>query len=436
MPKQKLANWTNYPIIEVDLEEESFEHNLIKSVSKASSVIARGNGRCYGDASLNDHVVSTLKLKNILSFDAKSGVIEAESGILLSDLLDFIVPYGWFLPVTPGTKFITLGGAIASNVHGKNHHSEGSFSNHVIDFTIITSNGTKERVSIKSNPDLFNSTLGGLGLTGIVVSARIQLKKISSTKIEGLNIKAKNLEEVFSLFEKHKNVTYSVAWIDCYQKGKNLGRSILMLGEHLESNDPTQLGLRKSKNLNIKFFFPGWILNKLSIRIFNFLYYHKQFKRSKKVNLSYESFFYPLDFVHNWNRIYGRSGFLQYQFVLPLETSYEGLMSILSIISQSKFGSFLAVLKLFGKSDNLISFPMEGYTLALDFPIKKGLFEFLDRLDKEVLKFKGRVYLSKDARMSSDFFRKSNAHSLNVWDQLMNSKSPKFESFLSKRLSK
>lgn len=417
------------------MNEFTLLNEVNEFVSSKESLIARGNGRCYGDASLNEEVLSTLRLKNIIGFDEKEGVIEVEAGMLLSDMLEFIVPRGWFLPVTPGTKFITVGGAIASNVHGKNHHSEGAFSKHVDEFKIVKEDGSIEVVNEKTNGELFNLTHGGMGLTGVILSAKVRLKKISSAYIDGLNIKAKNLDEVFSLFEEHKKATYSVAWIDCYQKGNNLGRSILMLGEHAESTDKNQLKTNNQKKLNIKFFFPGWALNKLTIKIFNFLFYYKQFKKVKKHHPHYESFFYPLDSIHNWNRIYGRKGFVQYQFVLPIKTSYDGLKSILSMISKSKFGSFLAVLKLFGDSDNKISFPMEGYTLALDFPIKKGLFDFLNELDKEVLKYGGRLYLSKDARMSRDFFKESYKESSSSWDKIMNPETSKFQSYLSKRLA-
>ncbi|UXP32427.1 FAD-binding oxidoreductase [Reichenbachiella agarivorans] len=439
--RTKLSNWTRFPVIEAELTEPAFCDDVIKEIDKKERVIARGNGRCYGDASLNVQVLSTLKLNKILAFDPMTGIIEVQSGILLSDILDFIVPKGWFLPVTPGTKFITVGGAIASNVHGKNHHKEGSFSNFVESFELLQADHTIVEVCAQDNPELFDLTHGGMGLTGVVLSAKIRLKKIDNALIDTLNIKASNLEEVFELFQKHKDYTYSVAWIDCYQKGSSIGRSVLMLGEHASKEQvngkesPKAHTSSPKPKLKMPMDLPNWALNGFTIRLFNFLYYHKQWKKQSKKLVHYEGFFYPLDSILEWNKLYGRRGFIQYQFVLPLEGSIEGLKVMLDMIRTSGYGSFLAVLKLFGAKDNEFSFPMEGYTLALDFPIKDGLFEFLDLMDEQVIKYGGRIYLSKDARMSRSTFE-------TTYPQLPEVKSVlkkynlggKFESQLSKRL--
>ncbi|HWJ27680.1 MAG TPA: hypothetical protein VNS32_14130, partial [Flavisolibacter sp.] len=259
------------------------------------------------------------------------------------------------------------------------------------------------------NNDLFWATCGGMGLTGIITRARFDLKKIESSYIKQKQIKAKNLEEVIRLFEEYKQYTYSVAWIDCLKKGKHFGRSILMLGEHAAINDLDEkkkiapLKLPNKKQITFPFTLPSFVLNQLTVKAFNFLFYSKNRKREINNIVSYEPFFYPLDAILHWNRGYGKKGFVQYQFVLPLE-SKQGLIEILKRISDKGMGSFLAVLKVFGKQDDLISFPKEGYTLALDFPVRNGLFEFLDELDKVVLAYGGRLYLSKDARMKSEIF--------------------------------
>jgi decaprenylphospho-beta-D-ribofuranose 2-oxidase len=407
--KKFIANWGNYPVMETEEKTFTFEEQLNEVLLDTEGIIARGNGRCYGDASLARRTISTLKYDKILSFDKEKGIFECQCGLTLDKILEVIVPKGWFLPVTPGTKFITVGGAIASDVHGKNHHVDGCFSHHVLEMDVVLANGETVTCSSTLNTDLFWATCGGMGLTGIITRAKFDLKKIQSSYIKQKQIKAKNLEEVIDLFDEYRHCTYSVAWIDCLKKGKHFGRSILMLGEHAQLGDLDEkmkkdpLRLPDKKQITFPFTLPSFVLNTLSVKAFNFLFYSKNLKREIKNVVSYEPFFYPLDSILHWNRGYGRKGFVQYQFVLPLK-SKEGLIEILKKISDKGLGSFLAVLKVFGKQDDLISFPKEGYTLALDFPVRKGLFEFLDELDKVVLDYGGRLYLSKDARMRSEIF--------------------------------
>jgi FAD/FMN-containing dehydrogenase len=412
MMKKKIANWGNYPVMETEEKSFSFAPQLADTLLQSDGIIARGNGRCYGDASLAKNTVSTLRFDKILSFDTTEGIFECQSGITLDKILEVIVPKGWFLPVTPGTKFITVGGAVASDVHGKNHHVDGSFSAHVRDMDLLMANGETLTCSPRENAELFWASCGGMGLTGIITRVRFNLKKIETSYIKQKQIKAKNLEEVISLFEKYKHYTYSVAWIDCLKKGEDFGRSILMLGEHAlpgdldENKRKNPLRLPSKRQIAFPFSLPAFALNALTVKAFNYLFYAKN--RKKEINniVSYEPFFYPLDAVLHWNRMYGKPGFVQYQFVLPLE-SKEGLVAILKRISDAGLGSFLAVLKIFGKQEDLISFPTEGYTLALDFPVRKGLFAFLDELDEIVLQYGGRLYLSKDARMKPEIFWRS-----------------------------
>ena len=410
--KKKLANWNKYPVVEADVRSFQYQDELLNAVQSESSLIARGNGRCYGDASLARKVLSTLQYKHIHSFDPAAGVIFCEAGVMLDDILQLIVPEGWFLPVTPGTSYITVGGAVASDVHGKNHHSDGSFSNHVEELELLLANGELVRCSSQEKPELFAATCGGMGLTGVISRVRFRLKRIETSYIEQRAIKAPDIDTIFRLFEENESYTYSVAWIDCLQKGKDLGRSLLLLGEHARrealstSQKQKPLQLPGSRKLSIPFSFPSFTLNPFTVQAFNFAYYHKMLGQEKDSVLSYDPYFYPLDSVLHWNRMYGKAGFVQYQFVLPMENSREGLIQILEKINHRKMGSFLAVLKLFGEQDSLISFPMRGYTLALDFPIRKGLFSFLNELDDIVLKYGGRLYLSKDARMKPELFWK------------------------------
>ncbi|MBP9727564.1 MAG: FAD-binding oxidoreductase [Gammaproteobacteria bacterium] len=401
----RLSGWGNYPIIEARSHSPQTIIDVSACLLNNNTLTPRGQGRSYGDSSLSPQILSTLSLNHFIAFDEDTGVLSCEAGVSLADILSTFVPKGWFLPVTPGTKFVTVGGAIASDVHGKNHHVDGSFSDHVHSFQIIVADGSDIECSRILHPELFHATCGGMGLTGVIVSATIALKRVQSAYIDETVIKAKNLKEVFRLFEEHQTSTYSVAWIDCLSSGEFLGRSLLMLGEHAKEGG---LIARKKKKLTIPFNMPSLLLNQYSISAFNVLYYHKQREQVTERRVHYDSYFYPLDSLNHWNRLYGKNGFTQYQFVLPKSAGLEGMTAILKEISASKRGSFLSVLKAFGPgNENYLSFPMEGYTLALDFKIAPGLFDLLDKLDSIVLHYGGRIYLTKDVRMSELIFKQS-----------------------------
>ncbi len=430
---KKISGWGNYPIVDAEIVRFDTRRELINTIDNSKSqIIARGNARSYGDSALANSVISSLSYNRFLHFDSKSGILKCESGVLFSEILDVIVPKGWFLPVTPGTKFITVGGAIASDVHGKNHHGEGSFSAYVIEFDIVCANSETITCSPTKEPELFEATCGGMGLTGVILNATFSLKKIESAYISQKQIKAKNLDEIIDLFDEYKSATYSMAWIDCLKGRSGFGRSILMSGEHAtidelnKSQKKAPLNLKPKKKLNIPFNFPSIALNPLSIKAFNALYYAKNYKKVMEGIIPYEPFFYPLDAINNWNRMYGKDGFVQYQFVVPKEGGKEGLVKILSKIRSKGMGSFLAVLKAFGQQNDLIAFPMEGLTLALDFPVRKGLFEFLNELDAIVLEYGGRIYLTKDARMDAQTLEKSYPNFIK-WKNIVEKYNPKFK---------
>lgn len=428
---QKVTNWGNFPVVEKEMRSEDSFKKIKEFVLNHNEVIARGNGRCYGDASLGETIFSTKKLNKFISFDRLNGIIECESGVLLSDVLEISVPQGYFLYVTPGTKFVSVGGAIASDVHGKNHHAEGCFSEYVIEFKLMTENGEIITCSREENSDKFWATIGGMGLTGIILTAKFKLKNIESAYIRQESIKADNLDEIFKLFDESESWTYTVAWIDCLQKGKNIGRSILMRGEHAFQHElpqnlsKTPLRLKKKLQPTVPFYFPGFVLNALTVKIFNWLYYKKQSKKEVKNFIDYETFFYPLDAINEWNKIYGKSGFIQYQMVIPKEAGKEGMKRILETIAKSGNGSFLAVLKLFGKNnpEAYNSFPVEGYTLALDFKVNSKLKKLVDELDGIVQEFGGRIYLTKDSMSRSS-----------LTNYLKNIRNPKFVSLQHKRI--
>lgn len=396
------TSWGGYPKVENSVFRFNDNESLKAILSNHHLLIPYGNGRSYGDSALNRSIIHTRPHHYFISFNEQTGLLHVQSGVLLSEILESFVPGGWFLKITPGTKFITVGGAIASDVHGKNHHIEGCFSECVKQFDIMLADGQVVACSRETTPELFKASCGGMGLTGIILNAKIVLKPINSQNIEQTIIKTRNLNETFSAFEEYKNSPYSVAWIDCLAKGSNIGKSLLMTGDF--SNDG-QLNYSNKNKFSIPFNFPSFSLNKWTVRSFNWLYYNRIKHPISKQKVDINAFFYPLDAIGNWNRIYGKKGFTQYQFILPKESSYNGLKEILETIANSGKGSFLAVLKLFGKAnDNYLSFPMEGYSLALDFKIEPGLFELLDQLDEIVIKYKGRLYLSKDARVSQAVF--------------------------------
>ncbi len=397
-----LLSWGNYPNIDAMTYKFENQQALKNIIHKPKEFIARGNGRSYGDSALSRHQIDVRSYNYFLDFDPNTGILHCQAGVLLSEILESFIPRGWFVAVTPGTKFITVGGAIASDVHGKNHHVAGAFSDSIVELTMMLENGQVITCSNTVNPELFQATCGGMGLTGIILDAQIKLQAINSSMIDQLTIKTKNLAETFEAFEQYKDYTYSVAWIDCMAKRDSLGRCLLMVGEHADDGNLDYVNTNKA---SIPFQFPAFVLNNLTVKAFNSFYYAKVKPEISQQKVGIDSFFYPLDAIANWNRIYGKNGFTQYQFVLPLDKSYEGLETILSKIAASGKGSFLAVLKLFGKANaNWLSFPMEGYTLALDFKIEPGLFELLNELDKIVLEYQGRFYLSKDVRVSKETF--------------------------------
>ena len=398
----KLSGWGNYPTSESTVRRFDDVEALQNIISESDGLIARGNGRSYGDSSLGPQVVDVRRHDLFLGFDEATGVLTVQAGVLLAEILDVFVPRGWFLAVTPGTKLITVGGAIASDVHGKNHHVGGCFSECVESFDLVTATGDLCRCSRSEHKELFLATCGGMGLTGIIVSARIRLQRIDSSTIMQTTVKSRDLDATLAAFEDHAAKTYSVAWIDCLAEGRALGRSILTAGDF---SDDGNFEYRSPARHRVPAWFPSVLVNRLSARAFNAMYFGRVRETESHQSVDINSFFYPLDAIDNWNCVYGRKGFVQYQFVLPKTESEAGIAEILSLASRSGPGSFLAVIKLCGPgNDNLISFPIEGYSVALDFKVVDGLFAHLDALDELVMKYGGRIYLTKDARAKTAVF--------------------------------
>ena len=375
--------------------------------SDGLSVLPHGLGRSYGDSCLNDDnaLIETSSLSNMIAFDHSTGVLRAESGVSLATILDVFVPRGWFLPVTPGTKFVTLGGAIANDIHGKNHHRAGTFGRHVTRFELLRSTGERLTCSPTENSALFNATIAGLGLTGLITWAEIKLIPIRSAYLDTRTIKFRNLDEFLDISRENDPIfDYSVSWVDCTSEGSNLGRGLFMAGnfsERTKNKKPLALSLPFPCNA------PSWLLNPLTMRAFNTVYYNKQQSKVVDALTHYNPFFYPLDAVLDWNRMYGKRGFFQYQFVVPFDEDGETIKEIFRRITRSKRASFLAVIKTFGdiSSPGLLSFPRKGITLALDFPnAGEPTLALMKSLDEVVFGAGGSLYPAKDARMSHAAF--------------------------------
>lgn len=378
------------------------------------AVLPYGAGRSYGDSCLNTGglLLGMGALDHFISFDHESGLLACESGVTLAAIIDLALPHGWFLPVTPGTKFVTLGGAIANDVHGKNHHREGTLGAHIVSLELLTSDGARHICSANENADLLAATIGGLGLTGLVISATIQLKRMATPFLSGKSIKFENLDEFFTLSEAaSEEYEYTVSWIDCLSAGAALGRGIFLAANPASAEEVRDNGTKEPRllPLAVPVMPPISLVNQLTLKPFNWAYYHRQRAREIARLWHYKSFHYPLDAIAHWNRIYGPKGLLQYQCVVPVANQEVVSRALLEEISRSGQGSFLVVFKTFGAkaSPGLLSFPMEGATLALDFPIRgPSTFALLDRLDGIVVEAGGRIYPAKDARMSGETFRR------------------------------
>jgi len=367
-----------------------------------------GMGRSYGDVCLlkDGNLLLTTAMNRLIEFDPETGLLTAEAGLTLAQILDFAVPRGFFLPVTPGTKYVTLGGAIANDIHGKNHHVAGTFGRHITQFELVRSDGSRRLCSPTENPDFFAATIGGLGLTGVITWATLRLKPIVSRKIDYEGIQFHGIDEFLDLTNQSKDIEYTVSWIDCASTGKNFARGVFMQGDH--SAKKGDLTPSPRPKLVFPFDAPGFALNHLSVSLFNTAFFHKQIHKRVVAEQDYEPFFYPLDKVLRWNRMYGKRGLLQFQYAIPWDHAKEGTIAILHEVAKSGLASFLAVLKAFGDvpSPGMMSFPKPGITLALDFPIKPDKsFPLFQRLADMTLEFGGRLYPAKDAAMTAPQFQ-------------------------------
>ncbi|MEM6973141.1 MAG: FAD-binding oxidoreductase [Pseudomonadota bacterium] len=409
----KLSGWGRYPVVDCTVSAPRSE-TALRAQLLCGPAIAHGNGRAYGDCAINAaNTISMRRFNRMLAFDPDTGQLVAEAGVILGDVAFAFVPRGWFPPVTPGTKFVTLGGMVAADVHGKNHHRDGSFGAFVDWIDVMVADGSVIRCSPDENVALFERTVGGMGLTGIILRVAFRLRPVESGWIVQTTIPAHNLDAAMEAFEGSLDATYSVAWIDCLATGSEAGRSLILFGEHarladLHGNACRQpLGPAPKRKKTLPIDAPRGLLNGLTVRAFNALYWRNGLRSAGTRLVDWDSYFYPLDAILGWNRIYGRRGFVQFQCALPLAASRDGLAQILNEIASAGQGSFLAVLKRFGSQDSQLSFPMEGYTLALDFPVSTRCLALIERLDRITIEHGGRFYLAKDGRMTPQTLRSS-----------------------------
>ena len=439
-----LSGWGRHPVHDCHVKRLRRRDDLARMMDSSATLIARGNGRAYGDAALNPSLtLSMLAMDRMQAFDEQTGLLACESGVLLADILQTFVPRGWFPWVVPGTQFVTVGGMIAADVHGKNHHRDGGFGTCVESLTLATANEVRQ-CGTTQHADLFHATIGGMGLTGVILAARFRLRRIETAFVMAESLPTNDLDETLALFEESHEWPYSVAWVDCLATGKDMGRSVVSRGTFMACDelptglrsDPLRWRQRSVPTLPLDAL--SALLNRSSVRLYNALRHcrYRAFGGARPMHLA--PFFFPLDGIDAWNHLYGRRGFVQFQCILPKAEGQTGIAELLRKAADSGSGPFLAVLKLLGpQGDGLMSFPLEGYTLAMDFPVRTGTLGLLDALDEIVHAHGGRLYLAKDACSTPERLRQGypNRDSFNAVRMEANAAYPKFSSALSRRLA-
>ena len=429
-----ISGWGNNLVINSNIIYPKNINEIIEIIKdyKSKGILVRGMGRSYGDVALNENIVSLKYYKKKLELNEKDGLLKCSSNVTISEINDLIIPKGWFLNITPGSKFVSVGGAIANDVHGKNHHKDGSFSDYLDEFDIIKENGEIISCSSKTNPELFYATCGGLGLTGIIINVKIKLLRIKSKNIDVKVVKTKNFEETIQKLNDLKDYKYLVAWSDTLSK-KNNGRSIIFCGEHSTDGD---LNYKKQKNFKIPSLFGSFIMNLICLKLFN-LFYYSFHKNNQKLKKDINNFFYPLDTVSNWNKLYGKNGFTQIQLLIKQNKNNKDLpVEIIKYFNEKGFYSYLTTLKEYGEGNkNFLSFGEKGLSITLDIPLNNSFSKVYEEFEKKFSNEHIKVYLAKDSFMSQTFFKNTYSKLNDFIEQQkrINSKST-FKSKLSQRL--
>jgi FAD/FMN-containing dehydrogenase len=434
---KRVRSWGLLSNDEHEVQALTERDQVTAALQSHTCTLAHGAGRSYGDVCLNPqgHLLLTTSLDKFIHFDDETGQLTCEAGVLLRDIQRLFVPRGWMLPVTPGTQYVTVGGAIANDVHGKNHHALGSFGDHVVSLALARSSG--EVLQVQAQDVLMQATLGGLGLTGVIISAVLQLRRVASPWLQAETSAYASLDEFFARADAAEHDwEHTVSWIDCLS-GKNT-RGIFLRARPLpeaqvSATDVSRLPQAATRTRSMPFVPPVSLVNRLTLKPFNALYFHANKLKAGQSLVHYEPFFHPLDNLAHWNRMYGPRGFYQYQSVVPRQDGQAVVQAMLQAIAQSGEGSFLAVLKTFGErqSKGLLSFPMPGVTLALDFPNRgESTLRLFDRLDAIVREAGGRLYMAKDARMSRAMFEAGYPR----WQEFLTYRDPAISSAMSRRL--
>ena len=434
---ERLSGWGRHPYVEA---EQSFSEDL-SSIARDAS-LTRGLGRSYGDASLplsGSRVANSTRADRIVSFQEETGVLRVEAGFTLAEMVRVFLPRRWITPVSPGTQFVTVGGMVASDVHGKNHHVAGCFGEHVLALKLQVADGRILEISPTREPELFDATLGGMGLTGHILEVEFEMKRVASPWIYGESECVSNLDElVRKLREASQEWPYTMSWVDSMQTGGSLGRGIVMKGRWAEADEAPPDPPAAKKRLEFPCEFPGWVLAPWSMRLFNFAYYHKHIPRQRRGILHPLTFFYPLDIVGEWNRVYGREGFVQYQCVLPVDSDANLCRRFFETLSKARVGSFLTVVKDCGKEGRgMLSFPQPGISIALDLPMRGNDTQAaVDALNEVVLRGGGRIYLTKDSLTRPEHFAAMEGERLKEWNRVRRKWDPegKLKSLQSVRL--
>ncbi|MEX0649518.1 MAG: FAD-binding oxidoreductase [Candidatus Andersenbacteria bacterium] len=425
-------SWGQYPRVKQSTE---YLYWRTDTFPKGSSVLPFGQGRSYGDVNLNDGgaVVNTQFLNHFISFDSQSGILRAESGVRVADILQLAVPRGWFMPVSSGTKFVSLGGAIANDIHGKNHHRVGSFGCHVTQFELLRSDNTRLLCSPTENGDYYRATIGGMGLTGIITWAEIQLTKVSSLYLDSETIKVGSLEEFVELSQlSDATHEHTVGWVDMSVTGSRLGRGLFMRANWAKKANKDTNDTYRPPKLTMPVNAPNWLISLPVIKAFNVAYYHKQLPARVSGQTHYDSFFYPLDILQYWNRLYGSRGLQSFQAVIPHDKGITTIRTILQTVHKRGLTSPLTVLKIFGdkQSGGLMSFPAPGLNILFDFPNVPKLNDLLHELDTIVMSAGGKVNPAKDAHMSAKAFQ----HFYPRWQEFQQYIDPKISSSFWRRV--
>ncbi len=410
--QKEMAGWGRYPlgVSDVALPARTAELQAATSTGLQGKALSRGAGRSYGDAALNtgNRLLLTGQLDRVVQFDREKGLLTGEAGLALADIIRIGMPHGWFPPVVPGTRYPTLGGSLAADIHGKNHHVAGSFARHVPSFDLVLASGEEVHCTREGTPELFDATAGGMGLTGIISRVTVQLQPIGSQQMEVRTLRTGSLRETMEqLRAEDARWPYTVSWVDSTAEGGGSGRGHVILGRHHEGRteeltaDPLQ-----APRAGVPMPLPISAVHPLTIRAFNEAYYRKLGRARSVDSLEpLSGYFFPLDVLTEWHHLYGPKGFLQYQFVVGEEVAESLISKVLEQCRRAGHPSALTVLKRFGQQEGLLSFPRPGWTLAMDLPVRTGLFGLLDRFDRTVADHGGRVYLAKDARMKGELFR-------------------------------